>query len=98
MDWKSPKHQQLIKAVLAIKTEAEARRFLRDLMTATEIEEYSKRLWAAEMLAVKTPYSTIEQVTGLSSTTVARVAKWLNGPGGGYRVVISRLHHHGAPQ
>ena len=83
---------------MALKTENEAGRFLRDLMTEKEIEEFAKRLKAAEMLTEKIPYSTIEKETGLSSTTVARVAKWLNGKGGGYKIIINKLHHHNSIQ
>ncbi|MFH1973877.1 MAG: YerC/YecD family TrpR-related protein [Patescibacteria group bacterium] len=98
MDWKSKRNQRLIQAILALKTENEAGRFLRDLMTEKEIKEFTKRLKAAEMLTDKVPYSTIEKETGLSSTTVARVAKWLNGKGGGYKIVINKLHHHSSIQ
>lgn len=98
MDWKSKENQRLIQAILALKTADEAGRFLRDLMTEKEIREFAKRLKAAEMLTEKIPYSTIEKETGLSSTTVARVAKWLNGKEGGYRSVISKLHHHNSIQ
>ena len=98
MDWKSKENQRLIQAILALKTENEAGRFLRDLMTEKEIREFSKRLKAAEMLTEKIPYSTIEKETGLSSTTVARVAKWLNGKGGGYKIIINKLHHHNSIQ
>lgn len=83
---------------MALKTDDETRRFLRDLMTEKEIEEFAKRLKAAEMLTEKVPYSTIEKETGLSSTTVARVARWLNGKGGGYKTIISKLHHHNSIQ
>lgn len=98
MDWKSKRNQRLIQAILALKTENEAGRFLRDLMTEKEIKEFAKRLKAAEMLTDKVPYSTIEKETGLSSTTVARVAKWLNGKSGGYKIVINKLHHHNSIQ
>ena len=98
MDWKSKENKRLIQAILALKTENEAGRFLRDLMTEKEIEEFAKRLKAAEMLTEKIPYSTIEKETGLSSTTVARVAKWLNGKGGGYKIIINKLHHHNSIQ
>jgi TrpR-related protein YerC/YecD len=94
MNWKSKENKRLIQAILAIKTENEAERFLRDLMTKKEIEEFSKRLRAAEMLTEKIPYSTIEKETGLSSTTVARVAKWLKGKEGGYRTIINKIHRH----
>lgn len=98
MDWKSKGNQRLIQSILALKTENEAGRFLRDLMTEKEIKEFAKRLKAAEMLTEKIPYSIIEKETGLSSTTVARVAKWLNGKDGGYKTIINRLHHHNSIQ
>ena len=98
MNWKSKENQRLIQAILALKTENEAERFLRDLMTEKEIKEFAKRLKAAEMLTEKVPYSIIEKETGLSSTTVARVAKWLNGKGGGYKIIINKLHHHNSIQ
>ncbi len=94
MDWKTGESKRLIQAILALETEDEARRFLRDLMTEKEIEEFAKRLKAAQMLMEKTPYLVIEKETGLSSTTVARVAKWLNGAQGGYKTIIDRMNHH----
>ncbi len=94
MNWNTAGNKQLIRAFLSLKTADEARRFLRDLLTPEEIEEFSKRFRTAELLTKKVPYSTIEKKTGLSSTTVARVSKWLNGREGGYRRVISRMHHH----
>ena len=93
MNWSQDEYDRLVQAVLVLQTPDEARSFLRDLMTEKEIGEFSKRLKAAEMLAKKIPYTQIENETGLSSTTVARVAKWLNGSGGGYRAVIDHLHH-----
>ena len=98
MDWNNKENKQLIKAILSLETLDEAKRFLRDLMTEKEIVEFTKRLQTAEMLIAKTPYSVIEKKTGLSSTTVARVSKWLNGKEGGYKTIISRLHHHNSIQ
>lgn len=82
-----------MEAFLAIGNKDEAKRFLRDLMTEGEIQEFAKRLKAAKMLTDKTPYLIIEKETGLSSTTVARVAKWLNGQGGGYKKILNKIHH-----
>lgn len=93
MDWKTAPNIKLVKAILKLENADETRRFLRDLMTENEIVEFAKRLQAAEMLSEKIPYSVIEEKTGLSSTTVARVSKWLNGSEGGYRSVINKLHH-----
>jgi TrpR-related protein YerC/YecD len=98
MDWNTKENKTLIQAVLALETPDEAKRFLRDLMTEGELEEFAKRLQVAEMLTQKMPYSVIEEKTGLSSTTVARVSKWLNGKGGGYVTIINRLHHHNFTQ
>ena len=97
MNWKRPENKALIRAILALKTSDEAQRFLRDLLTQSEIDEFAKRFKAAEMLAESEPYSLIEKETGLSSTTVARVSKWLKGRQGGYRKVIGRLHNHSVP-
>lgn len=97
MNWKRPEQQELVRAILALRSADEAKRFLRDLLTPEEIEEFSKRFQTAEMLSRGLPYSLIEKETGLSSTTVARVSKWLKGKEGGYRRVISKLHHHSTP-
>lgn len=100
-NWNTPKNKQLVSAMLALETVDETKRFLRDLMTEGEIEEFAKRLEAARLLTLTTPYSSITKNTGLSSTTVARISKWLNGSLGGYRLVLSRIipntnlqHHH----
>lgn len=84
----------LIKAVLALKNSSEAKKFLRDLLTAPELKEFGSRWLAAKMLAQKVPYSLIQSKTGLSSTTVARISKWLNKGKGGYKLMINRLSHH----
>jgi len=94
MDWNNIRNRALIQAILALETPDEAKRFLRDLMTEGEIMEFAKRLRAAKMLIQNVPYSIIEEKTGLSSTTVARVSKWLNGKQGGYKTIINKLHHH----
>ncbi len=94
MDWNTSKNKALIRAILTLNTADQARRFLRDLLTPDEIDEFAKRFEAAELLSQNVSYSKIEKQTGLSSTTVARVSKWLNGRQGGYRRAISKLHHN----
>lgn len=94
MNWKRQENKRLLQAVVSLKTATEARRFLRDLLTPDEIAEFAKRFQTAEMLSEGVPYSVIEKKTGLSSTTVARVSKWLGGKEGGYRSVIAKMHHH----
>lgn len=98
-NWKTKENNQLLNAFLALENKAEAMAFLRDLMTESEITEFSKRLEAAMLLAKDTQYNAIIEKTGLSSTTVARISKWLKGSLGGYRIILARLspsnlHHH----
>ncbi|HEY4505675.1 MAG TPA: YerC/YecD family TrpR-related protein [Candidatus Paceibacterota bacterium] len=93
MNWKDKNNTRLITAILATQTRDETERFLTDLMTPAEIEEFSKRLRAAELLSRSIKYSAIEEETGLSSTTVARVSKFLKGKAGGYKTILRKLHH-----
>ena len=85
---------ELIEAVLALKNRQEAKRFLRDLMTEKELIEFGNRWKAARMLADGVIYTEIENETRLSSTTVARVSKWLNKGMGGYKLMLKRLNSH----
>lgn len=98
MNWKNKENKRLIQAILALETSNEVSRFLRDLMTEKEIREFASRFKAAEMLIKKESYSAIEKETGLSSRTIARVAKWLRGKEGGYRTIINKLHHYNSAQ
>ena len=96
VNWNTKENKQLIEAILALKNADEAKRFLRDLMTEKDIKEFANRIEAARLLSKNVKYTTITENTGLSSTTIARISKWLNGSLGGYRLVIDRLsnHHH----
>ncbi len=98
MNWINKENKKLLQAILALETPNEAKRFLRDLMTEGELEEFAKRLKTAEMLMEKVPYSVIENETGFSSTTVARVSKWLNTGEGGYKTILHKIHHHRSNQ
>lgn len=93
LSWKNKNTDELAKAFLLLETPAEAKRFLRDLLTPEEIIEFGKRWQAARMLDRKIPYSQIEKETGLSSTTVARVSKWLKNGIDGYKLALRKLHH-----
>ena len=88
------KIKELTKAVLLLKNADEAKRFLRDLLTESELVEFGNRWKAARMLSENKPYTEIIEQTGLSSTTIARVSKWLNKGKGGYKKIIGRIHRH----
>jgi len=82
--------ETLYRAILSLRTTDEARKFFRDLLTETEIKEFAERWKAARMLARGVPYTKIIDETGLSSTTVARVARWVKKGTGGYRLALRR--------
>ncbi len=84
----------LIKAFLVPKTEKEMANFLRDLLTLDEISDFSRRLQVAEMLSKGISYKKIEEKTRMSSTTIARIAKFFRGNFGGYRLVLDKKHHN----
>jgi TrpR-related protein YerC/YecD len=52
--------------------------FLRDLLSEKEILEFSNRFKVAQMLKEKVSYKQIEEKTKVSSTTIARISKFLN--------------------
>ena len=56
---------------------------LEDLFTIREIRETSQRLAVARLLSSGKPYSAIEEATGASATTIARVSKCLSYGSGG---------------
>lgn len=88
--WYNQKTQNLFTAVLDLKSENEAKRFFRDLLTEKELVEFGNRWRAAQMLEQNIPYSRISKKTGLSSTTVARISRWLHHGMNGYKLMIHR--------
>ncbi len=83
--------EALCDALLCLKEPEEACAFLRDLLTPEEVAEFGRRWLAARLLARKVTYTEIQEQTGLSSTTIARVQKWLTQGAGGYKLVLKRL-------
>lgn len=84
--------KNLYNALLSLKDEEECKRFLRDILTKTEIQEFANRLKVASMLTSKVSYKKIEKETGMSSTTIARISKWLAKGMGGYQMVLQRIN------
>ncbi len=80
----------LYTAILRLESLDECRRFFRDLLTEYEIKEFVKRWKAARMLADGLPYTQIEEETGLSTRTIARVGRWLKRGKGGYAMMLRR--------
>ena len=83
--------KSLYKAILSLQNENECKKFFRDLLTEAEIKEFTNRWRVAQMLNEKVQYEIISKETGMSSTTIARVQKWLTNGMGGYKLVLNKL-------
>ncbi|KAA9131381.1 hypothetical protein F3N42_08650 [Marinihelvus fidelis] len=89
---KSIEDQQLslYKAFLTLESEDEVRQFLLDLCTPSELEAIVDRWWTASLLNEGLSYREISERTGVSVTTIGRVARYLNMGEGGYRLALRR--------
>jgi TrpR-related protein YerC/YecD len=81
----------LYSAVLTLKTTDELRAFFRDLCTPAEIQAMADRWAVVAMLENHVPYRAIHRETGVSVTTIGRVAKFLQAGNGGYAIADARL-------
>ncbi|MCI5066472.1 YerC/YecD family TrpR-related protein [bacterium] len=88
--WNQQDNRDLLTVLLSLENEEEAESFLRDLMTENEIRELALRWKVARMLDALIPYTQIEKETGLSSTTIARISKWLSTGAGGYKQMLKK--------
>lgn len=77
--------------VSSIKDSNEAARFLRDLLSSSEIEMLAKRMKIAELLMDKWSYGRIKDYLKVGDGTIARVNEWLNITGDGYKLAVERL-------
>lgn len=82
---------ELFQAILKIKSEKEAANFFRDLLTLPELEEFANRWQIVKRLVAGESYLSISKKLKVSTTTVTRVAQWLNNGMGGYKAVSSRV-------
>lgn len=80
-------------ALLSLRNEEEAQKFLVDLCTPRELRDLAERLLIAQLLDEGgLSYREISAATGASTTTIGRVARFLQQePHRGYRLVLDRL-------
>jgi TrpR-related protein YerC/YecD len=88
--WKTPAIKQFAQAVGSLQTDTERLGFLRDVATLSELREMAARWQAVQLVEAGVSYREIARQTGLSTTTVARVAYWLREGEGGYRLALKR--------
>jgi TrpR-related protein YerC/YecD len=80
----------LFRAIQSLQTTAECRNFFKDLCTPAELQALTDRWQVVELLLEGMPYRQIHDRTGVSVTTVGRVARFLSDGFGGYRTAIER--------
>ncbi len=82
----------LFRAIISLKDVKECRNFFRDLCTPAELQALVDRWQVVELLEKDLPYRRIHDLTGVSVTTIGRVARFLSDGFGGYRAAFDRLH------
>lgn len=91
---KEPWFKNLCAALRSSKTDEDMANFLRDIATLSELQAWSERLEVARLLAKGLSYRQIAKETGASTTTVTRVAHFLENGEGGYRRFLNAHRHH----
>lgn len=82
---------RLYRAILALENESECRKFFNDLCTPAELEALVDRWSVVAYLEEGLPYRKIHELTGVSVTTIGRVARFLSNGNGGYRTALERV-------
>ncbi|MBM4238229.1 MAG: YerC/YecD family TrpR-related protein [Gammaproteobacteria bacterium] len=83
--------RSLYQAILTLRNVEECRSFFRDLCTPAELQAMSDRWAVVEWLERGLPYREIHKITGVSVTTIARVARYVGAGNGGYAIATKRL-------
>ena len=81
----------LYQAFSKIKTAEDAKRFLKDLCSPAEIQAMADRWLVVEPLIEGKSYRKIHDETGVSITTIGRIARVLAEEDSGYQLIFSRL-------
>ncbi|MDH4256891.1 MAG: YerC/YecD family TrpR-related protein [Gammaproteobacteria bacterium] len=93
---------ELFEAVNSLRSVEECRNFFRDLCTPAELQALVDRWQVVELLQQDLPYRKIHDLTGVSVTTIGRVARFLYDGFGGYETALARTRrprrrHAGTP-
>ena len=89
--------EALCTALTSLESPAECRNFLRDLCTPAELQALVDRWQVVELLEQGLTYRKINDLTGVSVTTIGRVARFLTDGFGGYRAAIDRVSRAESP-
>lgn len=80
----------LFQAISRLQSTAECRAFFKDLCTPAELQALVDRWQVVSYLQKDLPYRRIHELTGVSVTTIGRVARCLVDGHGGYQAAIKR--------
>lgn len=83
--------KELYEAIAAIRDVEEAKKFFEDLCTPTERQSMADRWRVVQPIKDGIPYRTIYEQTGVSVTTIGRVARCLTQGTGGYNLIHVRV-------
>ncbi len=84
---------ELAEALVTLRSPGEARAVLADLCTPAEVHTLAERWHVARLLDEgKLTYREIHEATGVSTTTIVRVARFLRQEvNGGYRILLDAM-------
>ncbi len=85
--------EDLFAALTGLRDTREIRDFLCDLCTPAELQAMVDRWQVVAYLQQDLPYRKIHDLTGVSVTTIGRVARCLSDGSGGYKIAIDRISH-----
>lgn len=80
----------LFEAINSLETPEECQNFFKDLCTPAELQALVDRWQVVEYLQQDLPYRKIHDLTGVSVTTIGRVARFVTDGFGGYQTAIER--------
>ena len=81
----------LFEAIKTLQGFEEYRSFFQDILTPAEFQAIKDRWTVAALLYEGYTYREINSISGVSITTVARVARFLSDGSGGYQIALERL-------
>ena len=83
--------KKLFEAILTIENVEECRQFFHDLCTPSELQEFSSRWLVARLLNTDKSYREIANETGVSTTTIGRVARFIKYGNNGYKGIFEKI-------
>ena len=81
----------LLKSIVAITNEEDAKKFLEDVCTIKELQDMTQRITVAKLLSERKSYQEISKETGASAATISRVSRCLNYGDGGYETILTAI-------